>query len=165
MPSGGLVHTPLVQRRGTLYIALLVVLLLALGSLGGTARSTPTASTGEVVIGSKDALPFGIGWGTVRPRKLHNGGVPSGIAFKIRWSSWGGRVVVGRGLNWIYTPHGGYYAKPVPIDLRAYKIGRCSPTGPSAYTRLKARAPSRPGGRVGRWSLLSGVRNLCDWSH
>jgi len=142
---------------------LLVVLSVGTASASGDARSSSAASGGQIVIGSKDALPFGIGWGTARPRMLHNGGVPSGIAFKIRWSNWGGRVAVGRGLNWIYRPRGGYYAKPVPIDLRASGIGRCSPKGPRAYIHLKARVPSRPGGPVGPWFTWSGVRNLCHW--
>src|ERR671914_1953130 len=43
------------------------------------------SSGGEVVLGSKTFAPFGTGWGTAKPRLIHNGGVPSGSAWKIRW--------------------------------------------------------------------------------
>ena len=113
------------------------------------------------VLGSRHFAPHGVGWGTARPPTLFNGGDPSGKVWKIRWSSWGGKVVTGRGLNWVLRPTGGYYAKPVPIDLRAYRLGRCSPGQPLAYLHLDVREPSRPGGTVGRWFAWGGAHLLC----
>lgn len=137
-------------------ILALVVLVLAVAGWA--------ASDSEVVLGSKTFVPFGKGWGTAQPRFISNGGVPSGVVLRIHWESWGSREAVGRGLTWIYRPHGGYYPRPGAIELRASRIGRCSPSGPRAYRRLRARVPSRPGRPLGRWFTWGGQRNLCRWS-
>jgi hypothetical protein len=66
--------------------------------------------------------------------------------------SWGGSVAVGHGVNWILRPDGlTYYPDPVPIELRGYDLGRCSPRGRLAYTRLVVREPLRPA----RWIVGS----------
>jgi hypothetical protein len=121
--------------------------------------------SGEIVLGAKHFVPFGIGWGTARPHVIFNGGDPSGRVWNIRWSNWGGAVAVGRGLNWIFRPQGGYYAEPTVIELRAYGVGQCSISGPAAYLHLVAREPSRPGGSLGPWFSWGGRGNhtLCRW--
>ena len=122
----------------------------------------------QIVLGSRTLVPnpnaHGTGWGTPHPRAISNWGVPSGRAWKIRWSTWGGQAALGRGLTWLYRPEGGYYVKPGAIELRAYRIGKCSPTGPRAYLHLRARVAKRPGGPLGRWFTWAGLRNLCRWS-
>jgi len=123
-----------------------------------------TYSNGSIVLGSKAFTLYGIGWGTPHPRVIFNGGDPSGRAWNIRWSNWGAGVAIGHGLNWLFRPQGGYYGTPGVIEVRAYGIGRCSPTGPRAYLHLQARVPARPGGSLGRWFAWGGQRNLCHWS-
>jgi hypothetical protein len=121
------------------------------------------ASPSEVVLGKRNLLRYGIGWGTAHPRLIFNGGVPSGKAWSLRWRDWGAPVSRARGLTWIYTPHGGYYGKPGAVELRAYGIGRCSRDGPRAYTRLQVRAAVRPGGALSRWFFWGGWRQICHW--
>jgi hypothetical protein len=149
-------------------VASLAVGLAFLGT--GSAVGSATSAT-EVVLGSKNLLPNSnyrglprMGWGYPHPRRVSNAGVPSGIAFRIHWRTWGGPVAQGRGLTWLYRSQGGYYSKPGAIELRAYGIGRCTRTGPRAYLRLKARTALRPGGPLGPWFVWGGLRNLCRWS-
>jgi len=104
----------------------------------------------------------GKGWGRARPRTVYNGGVPSGLVRRIRWSGWGSRVAIGRGMTYLYKPRGGYYARPGRIILRASRLGSCPGTGGRrAYTRLSARAQVRPGGRYGRWFRWGGNPDIC----
>jgi hypothetical protein len=105
----------------------------------------------------------GLGWGTPRPKTLFNGGDPSGYISKITWTSWGGSIATGSGLNPIFKPQGGYYPNPVKIQLRASSIGICYSGGPRTYRRLIAREPSRPGGPMGHWFVWSGQHSLCKW--
>ena len=128
------------------------------------ASSTSSTTAGEVVLGSKHFVRYGIGWGTAHPRVIFNGGDPNGKAFNIRWNGWGSRVAVGHGLTWLFRPNGGYYSKPGAIELRAYRVGKCSARGPRAYLRLRAREAVRPGGPLGPWFRWGGQRTLCHWS-
>lgn len=135
--------------------ASLFILLVAVCAQFASARSSVP------VLGSRHFAPHGFGWGTSKPSTLFNGGDPSGKIWNIRWGPWGGRVAAGRGLNWIFRPRGGYYAQPVPIELRAHLIGRCSPGQPLAYLQLDVREPSRPGGALGDWFAWGGAHLLC----
>jgi hypothetical protein len=136
-------------------VASFFILLVAVCAQFASARSPVP------VLGSRHFAPHGIGWGTSKPPTLFNGGDPSGKIWNIRWGSWGGSVVAGRGLNWIFRPNGGYYAQPVPIELRAHLVGRCSPGQPLAYLKLDVREPSRPGGASGEWFAWGGAHLLC----
>jgi hypothetical protein len=113
-----------------------------------------------VIGGVVYAAPTGAGWGSERPRRLYNGGVPSGLIRQIEWTSWGGAEARGHGLHSIYKPSGGYYRHPVVIQLRAKQVGECE--GRSAYLRLLVREPRRPGGPVGAWHSWAGRQTLCE---
>ena len=103
---------------------------------------------------------YGAGWGEVAPPTISNGGAAaSGTVFQIHWSSWGGRTAVGRGLNPTYAPQGGYYPKPVVMELRASAIRRCKPGSQLVYTRFTAREQVRPGGPMGKW--FAWAPNMC----
>jgi hypothetical protein len=147
---------------------------LAVGSVGmasaashvGRLRVVPVPSkvaSTSPVMGVKHTFgPDSTGWGQVRPAHLFNGGDPSGDISKIHWSSWGGKVAAGLGKNAIFKPGGGYYPKPVKIQLRASDLGRCTPGGRLTYRRLHTREPSKPGGPYGKWYVWTSYhRNLC----
>ena len=134
-------------------VQLLVVLCVA------AAASSPRV----VVLGKKNLLNNGAGWGTAEPTTVYNGGDPSGHAFHLRWTAWGSASAYAQGLNWIFKPQGGYYQKPGEIELRAYRIGQCVAGGPHAYTRLQARVAARPGGPLGKWFAWGGWRTICTW--
>ena len=140
---------------------------LVLVGLAGTPPLLGDGAYHGVVMGSKYFLSSfpggGLGWGTPRPKTLFNGGDPSGYISKITWTSWGGSIATGSGMNPIFRPQGGYYPNPVKIQLRASSIGICYPGGPRTYRRLIAREPSRPGGPMGHWFVWSGQRSLCKW--
>ena len=126
--------------------------------LAGTAAGAQTG----IILGKKHLLTDGVGWGTVHPRLIFNGGDPSGKAWHLTWSVWGAASADARGLTWISRPNGGgYYSKPGAIQLRASRIGHCTAHGPRAYTRLQARVAVRPGGRLGKWFAWGGWKSIC----
>jgi len=138
--------------------------------LGGAALPQLGDASGYhgVVLGSKYWLRLvgggqGIGWGTSRPKTLYNGGDASGYIFKIRWTTWGGKVAIGYGRSPIPNPKGGFDMPGVKIQLKAVHIGLCYKNGPRAYRLLVVREPSRPGGRMGAWHAWSGQKTLCTW--
>jgi trypsin len=112
-----------------------------------------------VVLGAKNRLPNGKGWGTVKPKTIYNGGVPNGEVHDIHWQSWGGATAQGHGKTAIYRPEGGYYSEPGRADLRPSDIKVCH--GKRTYSRLYVREPSEPGGPMGPWFLWSGEKDLC----
>jgi len=143
------------------------LLSLAIAGGAGLAQAGDASTVHGVVLGSKYWLSSvgggGRGWGTSRPKSIDNGGDPSGIVNKIRWSTWGGKAAIGYGLTWVNKPTGGYYATQARIELKALNIGLCYPKGPRAYRKLAYRAAARPGGPLGAWYLWGGQKTLCKW--
>src|SRR5215475_8592405 len=108
------------------------------------------------VLGSPDYFaPGGVGFGTVAPRTVHNGGDPSGLVDHIRWMGWSRTVAHGVGRGNIFMPMGAYYP-PVRVLLRARNLGTCPGHPERAYTTLEARYPQWPGGPLGEWFRWSG---------
>lgn len=135
--------------------------MLAVG-LSMTGASGTAGAGSKVVLGSTAFQPLGgQGWGTSRPARIFNGGDQSGLVREIQWTSWGGKTAIGYGLNAIFKPQGGYYSEPVLIELRASGLGKCSSSGPLAYTHLSTRVPARPEAPLGPWSSWSGANSIC----
>jgi hypothetical protein len=133
-------------------------------------RDSSSAATGACqdrskpppLLGTRDYLPayYAAGWGEVAPAVVSNGGASaSGTIYGIHWSSWGGKVAVGRGLHPTFKPRGGYYPRPVVTELRAYRVRRCEPGQRPVYTRFSVRDQVRPGGPMGKWYVWA--RNIC----
>jgi len=120
------------------------------------------ARRGGVVLGAADVAVNGSGWGTAHPATIFNGGDPSGLVTRIRWSHWGSGVATGWGMNAIFKPQGGYYPQLEHIELHASRLGRCSANGPLAYRHLAFRVPDRPGGPLRRWHSRSGQQSICS---
>ena len=138
--------------------SLLTVTLAALAASALLASRTVGASI--TTLGSASfAAPHGEGWGTAHPAKIYNGGDPSGLVKEIQWTSWGGRTATGYGLGWIFKPGGGYYGRPVLVELRAQGLGHCG--SQPAYTQLAVRAPEKPEASLGAWQLWSDAKTLC----
>ena len=142
--------------RRPLVLACAVTMSAGLVFLG-----TAAATTSGVVLGKKHLVRDGLGWGTARPRSIFNGGDPSGHAWHLTWRHWGAATAYARGLVTLPRPTGNFYGKPAVIELRASRISRCAPRGPRAYTRLDARVPARPGGRLGHWFAWGGWKSIC----
>lgn len=135
--------------RRALFIAVLCI----------AAAATPAAAQ-EPVLGAPDLYgEFGSGWGTARPDVLDNGGVPSGRMSNIAWADWGSATAFGRGKSPQYRPRGGYYRRAVDVQLRATRLGECTP-GVPAYTRLLVRKRRKPGGAWEGWAPWT--LDLCD---
>lgn len=140
---------------------MLLIVLAAMMAFSGIAPHDSNARRAPV-LGQKGHMgPYGKGWGKVRPKRIFNGGVPSGLIQRIRWTGWGGRTAKGTGRGHQYRPDGGYYAKRVAVRLRATRLDRCHRRGPRAYTRLKVRMQKWPGGPFGEWFLWAGDRTIC----
>jgi len=137
------------------------VLTTAALTTAALAPQLAAASTPRVpVLGLKGYdSPAGTGWGTYRPNEFFNGGDPSGHVVEITWKNWGHATATGRGRGFIFEPAGGYYPGSVAVDVRAFDLGHCSSRSPLAYQRLDVRYPTRPGGRLGKWTPWSA--SLC----
>jgi Low-density lipoprotein receptor repeat class B len=140
---------------------------VASGRAGGSAVTCHGSSKLPILFGTRDYMSgaYAQGWGEVAPPVISNGGASaSGTISQIHWSSWGGKVAVGRGLNPAFKPQGGYYRKPVVIELRASVPMRCKPGGRLVYTRFTVREQVRPGGPMGKWFGWGpeGGRNMCS---
>jgi hypothetical protein len=138
----------------------LVALTLGL-AVAPAAHTTLADEQTPIVLGKKHLLRYGTGWGTAHPHVIFNGGVPNGKAWDLRWRGWGTASARARGLTWLYKPKGGYYGTPGAIELRAYRIGRCTSRGPLAYTRLQVREAIKPGGPLGRWQPWGDWHDIC----
>jgi hypothetical protein len=148
-------------RSFGLTLTVIVAGMIAAGSVAAI-TSPPSASCpgrSAVVLGSEP--PHSISnWGKCKPSWFSNGGDADGTVSTIHWVTWGGPVATGRGVNARLTPVGGYYPLAV-IYLRAFDLGKCSPSGPRAYRHLYVRQPLRPGGPLSRWHEWNGNRNEC----
>lgn len=140
----------------------LSVLVVALPTLFIASWLAPRsdAGSGKVVLGTKSSFPYGSGWGAPRPRAVYNGGDPSGRAWNLHRTAWGASTATATGLTWI-APNAGHLWAKGRIELRASRIGHCSPGGPHAYTRLEAREAYFPSTHYSQWFLWSGRANLC----
>jgi hypothetical protein len=137
---------------------------IAVATRGATDNAGPCPATPPpVLFGPTDyhAGYYASGWGEVAPAVISNGGAAaSGTIYDIHWRRWGGNVAVGRGLHPEYTPRGGYYRKPVVIELRAAAIRSCKRGGRLVYTRFTVREQVRPSGPMGKWFAWDA--NMCN---
>jgi hypothetical protein len=157
----GRLYTVASKYYGGLTPEQLAPIVAAMTPVTSGARPVPR----KVVLGSASyASPYGRGWGKEKPSTIFNGGDPSGLVKKIRWTKWGRSVSYASGLNSIFKPQGGYYRKQVVVKLRASRLRSCpGGGGPRAYTRLQIRVPKRPGGKLGKWFSWSGSKSICEF--
>jgi len=140
--------------RVVLFAAAFALLAFAGAAQGRT-------SGGSVVLGGKTSFgPYGRGWGTAHPGSVDNGGDPSGKAWDLRWTHWGGGTASATGFTFLDPTRSRPWRKG-RIEFRASRIGRCVSSGPRAYTRLQARVAELHGGGFGSWFLWNGRPNLC----
>jgi hypothetical protein len=140
------------SRSALAAVVLLLALVLPPASLAG-----PVPLLGSSIF----YAPHSKGFGTPHPTGISNGGDPSGIVTSITWKSWGGALAIGDGMSYIFRPNGGYYARPVRIELRAQHLGSCHAGGALVYRQLAIREPKKQGGPLGSWFLWSGAKSLC----
>jgi hypothetical protein len=145
-------------------VAVGMVAVLAAGSGEAIAMTAGSAASSHAVpvLGSKkfDTMPDAVGYGTAHPKRIFNGGDPSGDAYHLRWATWGAATSLGHGKTYVFKPSGGYYKDPGRIELKATGLGHCTAKGPLAYRHLHVRVAG-PGKAYGRWSRWSGAKNLC----
>lgn len=95
---------------------------------GGTTTSPPVPppSRGPTPTLGRSWAPAQQGYGTVRPTRISNGGDPTGLVERVRWSSWGGAqaLATGRadylGPNQIVAD-----ATMQPASVVAFDLGQC----------------------------------------
>jgi hypothetical protein len=104
--------------------------------------------------------PQGKGWGEAHPSVIFNGGDPSSYVTSISWTQWGSPTSIGTGLAIIARRSGGYYSGRYRIDLKATRLGHCSPSGPLVYEQLWSNQPHHPGGPLTGWTLWA--ESLCS---
>jgi hypothetical protein len=138
--------------------------LLALASGGAAianaARSPSSHATVPVLGSKKFDLPAGSGFGTAHPKKIDNGGDPSGIAYGLSWAHWGHATSIAHGTTNVPKRSGGYYAHRGRIEFRASDLGSCSASGPLAYRHLHARVAA-PGKSFGKWFAWGDAKTIC----
>jgi hypothetical protein len=161
--TGPMRHLKILHRPSLARVIVVAVALASLVTFGCDAAALATSTKGRTpVLGQKGlGVPSATGWGTYRPREFFNGGDPSGHVGAITWRHWGSRAATGTGRGVIFKPRGGYYPGTVKVALRASDLGHCTSAGPLAYQRLEVRYPSRPGGKLGKWTPWSGRGSIC----
>jgi hypothetical protein len=143
-----------ILSRVSVVLAASAVLALSLPAVGAT-------TTSKIVLGATAFAPNGAGFATVKPKRIFNGGDPSGLVSNLTWTHWGAAKAIGTGKTSIFKPGGGYYPHLVRAQLRASKLGHCRAHGPRAYTHLDVRVPAKPGAPLGKWQAWSGVKSIC----
>jgi len=147
----------------SLRLLVVAVPLLVAAFVAATLVPVTAADAGtEPVLGSSAHLaPAAKGFGSAHPRRIFNGGDPSGVAAQLEWRHWGAATTTARGVTWLLRPEGGYYSRPGRLVLRASGIGTC-PDGTAAYTHLEFRIADRPGEPAGkRWRPWAGDGDIC----
>jgi hypothetical protein len=141
-----------VLRAATATLSLVVVAAFVASAAGRSATSTVARATGRALsvdggrraglagavptLGRKWA-PSQSGYGSVKPAKINNGGDPTGILWRVRWTRWGQRRAVGAGIGYFVWPglgvaDGSIRARAVLI---AYDLGSCR--GKLAYRKIE----------------------------
>jgi hypothetical protein len=68
----------------------------------------------------------GSGFGQVEPKKVDNGGDPTGIVSSITWNNWGGGQAVGTGLSDYVGPNQTVANGTIePVRIVAFDLGTC----------------------------------------
>jgi hypothetical protein len=156
------------MRRLIIATTITAVAVAATPSLAVTASAAQVRTTAAVhsvtVLGKKGLFkPGGSGWGTAHPKRIFNGGDPSGLVVTIKWTGWGKKTATGHGLGYAFKPSGGYYAKPVKTILKASHLGHCGSSGPRAYTTLWVKQQKKPGSsHYTKWFRWAGLKNICS---
>jgi len=90
-------------------------------ALTGSGHGQPTLGllTGTFAQGS--------GFGQVKPKKVYNGGDPTGLVTSITWHDWGGGQATGTGLSDYVAPGQSVaQGKIEPVRIVAFDLGTCS---------------------------------------
>jgi hypothetical protein len=147
---------------GAVAIAMSGLMSAAFGgaAVASSARPTVTHTVVPVLGSKKFELPSGSGFGTAHPKKINNGGDPSGIAFHLVWASWGSATSTATGKTYVPKKTSGFYAHPGRIKFRASDLGSCTANGPLAYRHLRARVAA-PGKSFGHWFSWSDTKTIC----
>ncbi|HTU84687.1 MAG TPA: hypothetical protein VMF57_03875 [Solirubrobacteraceae bacterium] len=114
--------------RHTAVVAAVAVALVVAGTAVAVAGQEPVLA-GPWSMGQQ-------GYGHVKPRRIFNGGDPSGLVKVIRWSSWGGARATGTGMALYVGPHqitaAGKFEK---AHVVLFQLGTCD--GRSAYDAIE----------------------------
>ena len=87
-------------------------------------------------LGIKWNTSGGVGYGTVRPITISNGGDPTGVASSIKWQSWGGAKAIGVGKSDYVAPGKGVVGgRQETVTVVAFNLGECS--GRAAYRAVE----------------------------
>ena len=92
---------------------------------------------GGPVLGRAKPVPYGIGWGEVKPRVVSTGGDPTGQVRQIRWSNWGGRTAVGVGISTYVWPGTGVASNPPVQGARIVVFNRGICRGRASYNAVE----------------------------
>jgi hypothetical protein len=101
------------------------LLLAACGSTPASSSSAPQPVLGRTA----GDFSHGTGFGTVKPARIFNGGDPTGLVTKIKWSGWGGPRATGTGQAEYVGPNQSVAAgRAAQATVVAFRLGRCHGT-------------------------------------
>jgi hypothetical protein len=118
-----------VARAASLAAGLPAMILLA--GCGSQPSSAPGAShPARPVLGRlSGGFSHGTGFGSAEPPRIFNGGDPTGLVSKIRWSGWGGPRATGSGLaEYIGPGQSVATGHQIRATVVAFHLGRCHGT-------------------------------------
>jgi hypothetical protein len=122
----------------------------------GQAVAMRSASPGAVPTLGRKWAPFQAGYGEVKPSKINNGGDPTGLVWRVRWTGWGQQRATARGIGYFLWPglgvaDGTSAARAVVI---AYDLGSCR--SQLAYRKIEWFFP-----KCGGVFIPEGFTNIC----
>jgi hypothetical protein len=109
-------------------LALIVPVVLAACGATHHQSAAPAGSVrAEPTLGVLTGTFFdGSGFGQVEPKKVYNGGDPTGLVISIVWHTWGGAQAVGTGRGVYVGPNQVVAAGTVePVRIVAFDLGTC----------------------------------------
>lgn len=117
-------------RCSTARVALLAGIVLS------TMLTVPASAASSPTLGISWNSNGGVGYGTVKPITVSNGGDPTGVVTSITWRSWGGARAIGSGTSDYVAPGksvaGGTQET---VTIVAFDLGTCG--GHSAYRGIE----------------------------
>jgi hypothetical protein len=115
-------------RHKAAVVAMTAAVLLGIGTAVAAAGQVPVLA-GPWSMGQQ-------GYGHVRPRKIFNGGDPTGLVRMIHWNSWGGAHATGTGSALWVGPHQIVAAgKFETAHVVLFQLGTCH--GRAAYNAIE----------------------------
>ncbi len=117
--------------------------LIALAVAASVIALAPAATAASAPTLGRSWAPSQQGYGHVAPRTIFNGGDPTGLVKRVRWSHWGAARAIGHGIgDWVWPGQSvAAGSTAVAATVVAWDLGSCH--GKRAYRKIDWYFPTR----------------------